>query len=222
MVFAENSVCCWVERIFGNGNAATASIGDKLKVGDQLAAINGVTSMGKSVPDICRMLANAADPSVIDLTLVRYTGAIFPASKEQQGYEVIDTKLRGRFSPVNFAKKISFSKSKSPTNLGDTDDDEHPQEQEVIKIKANKIIESKMLRTGSRQPRPCTPPSAAESAVVGKKVTSTGTPKASNAGNNNDAKASTKETKVAGTDTKKKKKKMFGFLRKGKKKKGSK
>ena len=45
VVFEDNNVCCWVTKIFEKGNAAVASIGDKLHLGDQLAAIARSTSI---------------------------------------------------------------------------------------------------------------------------------------------------------------------------------
>ena len=145
-MFAETDVCCWVQKIFETGNAAVASVGDKLQVGDQLAAINGVTAMHKNVADICKILAKASDQSLIELTFIRYIGPLRPASNEQQGYEVIDTKLSksGRFSPIEMAKKISFSRPKSPTNTK-SETNQKAKAEEVVKIRSKKSFD--MTRT---------------------------------------------------------------------------
>jgi len=152
-----------VERIFEAGNAAVASKGDKIQVGDQLAAINGASAINKNVGDICRVLAKAPKPDAIDLTFVRYIGPLRPASNEQLGYEVIDPDLRahevidpklsrtaGRFSPINIAKKLSLQKNpKSPhDNSGD-------ESQQAIKMSSNKIATpNRKARSVSRSPQP--------------------------------------------------------------------
>jgi len=118
VVFAETHVCCWVQKIFENGNASMASIGDKLQVGDQLAAINGITAMHKDVTGVCRILANTSNPALIEFTFVRYIGPLRPASHEQ-GYEVVDMKLSkgGRNSPINVKNKVSFSRPRPSINI---------------------------------------------------------------------------------------------------------
>jgi hypothetical protein len=199
VVFAENDVCCWVDRVFEGGNAATASIGDKLQRGDQLAALDGVTAMRKNVSEVCKMLANAADPNIIELTFVRYVGAIHPASKEQQGYEVIDTKLSkeatGRFSPINLARKISFSRPRTPQPTSE--------KQEVIKIKSNKVV-STMQSSKPPKPEPIAKQEPQEKVTV-------------------DITSKQESAVPRSADTKlKEKKKLFGFLRKGDKKQNSK
>ena len=173
-----------------------------MELGDQLAAIDGVTAMRKNVSEVCKMLANTTDPNIIELTLVRYVGAIHPASNEQQGYEVIDTKLRkesGRFSPINLAKKISFNRPRSPK----TTKSEFPKD-EVIKIKSGgKEKKEKRSRSASNSNRSPTKPT--ENVTVSKKES---------------ARARAREAPLASAATKpkKEKKKLFGFLRRGKKK----
>jgi len=95
IIFGENDVGCWVTRIFQSGNAAINSRGDKIELGDQLASINGNTSMNKSVAEVCRLLAGAPDPSAIELTFIRYIGPFRPKKKDdhQQGWEVIDSQV---------------------------------------------------------------------------------------------------------------------------------
>ena len=191
-----------MDRVFEGGNAATASIGDKLQRGDQLAALDGVTAMRKNVSEVCKMLANAADPNIIELTFVRYVGGIHPASKEQQGYEVIDTKLskeaNGRFSPINLARKISFTRPRTPQQKSEN-------KQEVIKIKSNKVVST---MENSKPPKP--PESSAKNQQPEEKVTVDITSKQES------AVPRSADTKPKG------KKKLFGFLRKGEKKQKSK
>ena len=188
VVFAETSICCWVQKIFETGNAAVASVGDKLQVGDQLAAINGVTAMHKNVADICKILAKASDQSLIELTFIRYIGPLRPASNEQQGYEVIDTKLNksgnksGRFSPIEMAKKISFSRPKSPTNT---------KSESNQKAKAEEVVIVKSKKSGTKGPEVNKPPLPVQQRVL-----------------------LTTESQYCQPITEtKKKKKIFGFLR---------
>eukprot|EP00557_Chaetoceros_sp_GSL56_P004484 CAMPEP_0176499662 /NCGR_PEP_ID=MMETSP0200_2-20121128/13059_1 /TAXON_ID=947934 /ORGANISM="Chaetoceros sp., Strain GSL56" /LENGTH=927 /DNA_ID=CAMNT_0017898121 /DNA_START=89 /DNA_END=2872 /DNA_ORIENTATION=- len=122
IIFSESYTCCWVKRIFETGNATVAFAGDKIEVGDQLAAVNELSVMFKNVAEVCRLLASASNPEAIQLTFVRYVGPLRVATNEQQGYEVIDTKLNksGKFSPSSLVRKISFSRPRSPNNTGDS------------------------------------------------------------------------------------------------------
>merc|ERR1712008_221720 len=92
IVFDENEECCWIGRIFEYGNAATNARGDKIKIGDQLASINGNSTYGKKVAEVCRVLAAAPNSKDIEFTFMRYIGPLRPILRqvEQQGYEIID------------------------------------------------------------------------------------------------------------------------------------
>lgn len=144
-----------MKRIFETGNASVAFVGDKIEVGDQLAAVNGLSVMNKNVADVCRVLASASDPEAIELTFVRYIGPLRVASNDQQGYEVIDTKLSksGKFSPSTLAKKISFSRPRSPKNIGNSGNSapssqENPQEkiQKPISTSSKGLSKSEATR----------------------------------------------------------------------------
>ena len=130
-----------MKRIFETGNAAVAFVGDKIEVGDQLAAVNGLSAMYKNVAEVCRLLASASNPESIELTFVRYVGPLRVASIDQQGYEVIDTKLSksSKFSPNTLAKKISFARPRSPktNSTNPISRKPEPNEEEVSKSADN-------------------------------------------------------------------------------------
>jgi len=134
---------------------------------------------------------------LIELTFIRYIGPLRPASNEQQGYEVIDTKLgkSGRFSPIEMAKKISFSRPRSPPATTE----------EVIKINSkkscdstrNKSCDSKARsKSRTKDPEAPKPPLSIQQQVLSPKEAQYCQP-------------------VTETETKKKKK-IFGFLRRKK------
>ena len=133
-----------MKRIFDSGHAATSFRGDKIQVGDQLASINGVSAANKNVAEVCKLLANSPNSDDIELSCVRYIGPLRPASNEQQGYEVIDPRVSaksGRFSPVNFAKTLSFQKNQRKPKIPKHAEAEPPRPStpvEVIRVKASK------------------------------------------------------------------------------------
>lgn len=52
-----------------------------VEVGDQLACINGASSLHMTVDDICDVIANSSDPSQVDLVFLRYVGPFRAANK---------------------------------------------------------------------------------------------------------------------------------------------
>lgn len=50
-----------------------------VEVGDQLASINGISSTRMKVDDICDVIANSKDPSVVELVFLRYIGTFRPS-----------------------------------------------------------------------------------------------------------------------------------------------
>eukprot|EP00542_Grammatophora_oceanica_P017742 CAMPEP_0194038896 /NCGR_PEP_ID=MMETSP0009_2-20130614/11105_1 /TAXON_ID=210454 /ORGANISM="Grammatophora oceanica, Strain CCMP 410" /LENGTH=884 /DNA_ID=CAMNT_0038681555 /DNA_START=112 /DNA_END=2766 /DNA_ORIENTATION=- len=89
ILFQENGGGCWVAKIFENGNADKVTASDGVNVGDQLAAINGVSCIEFKVDDICEMIAASDDKSEIELTFLRYDGPLRPLRVfHEEGYEI--------------------------------------------------------------------------------------------------------------------------------------
>lgn len=58
----------------------SASRSGGVEVGDQLAAINGTTSIDMKVDDICNLIAKSPNPKFVELVFLRYQGPIRAAS----------------------------------------------------------------------------------------------------------------------------------------------
>jgi len=86
ILFQENSGGCWVARVLEDGNAEKANV----KVGDQLGAIDGVSAIKMTVDDICKAVSQAANPSSIELTFLRYSGPLRSSELVtfDEGYEL--------------------------------------------------------------------------------------------------------------------------------------
>lgn len=93
VLFHENDGGCWITKVFPDGNAAKAG---GVEVGDQLAAINGVSAIQLRVDQICTLITEAPDPENIELTFLRYTGQLHPVATPdleevvQESFEVTD------------------------------------------------------------------------------------------------------------------------------------
>eukprot|EP00978_Attheya_sp_CCMP212_P041627 scaffold240977_cov47-Attheya_sp.AAC.1 len=83
LLFQENSGGCWVTRVFKNGNAANCKGGNGVDVGDQLAGVNGNSTIKMKVDEICTMISESPNPKEIELTFIRYVGTIRPAQNGQ-------------------------------------------------------------------------------------------------------------------------------------------
>ena len=70
-------------RVFKNGNAANCKGGNGVEVGDQLAGVNGNSTIKMKVDEICTMISESPNPKEIELTFIRYVGAIRPAQNGQ-------------------------------------------------------------------------------------------------------------------------------------------
>ena len=97
---------------------AKKSKGDKLEIGDHLASINGLNAMNLSITEVCKILANVANPNEIELTFLRYVGPYRPlAGEHQQGYEVIDPQINSestnREGVIDLVKKASTVNKKA-------------------------------------------------------------------------------------------------------------
>lgn len=93
VLFHENDGGCWITKVFPDGNAAKAG---GVEVGDQLAAINGMSAIQLRVDQICTLITEAPDPENIELTFLRYSGQLHPAVTPdleevvQESFEVTD------------------------------------------------------------------------------------------------------------------------------------
>ena len=85
LIFQENDHGCWVTQVLPSG---TASISGKVEVGDQLAAIDGVSAIRMEVQEIADIIK--AKQSAVELTFMRYVGPLHPTlgSVHEEGYEV--------------------------------------------------------------------------------------------------------------------------------------
>ena len=90
VIFQDNSAGCWVTRIFQDGNATRANRdGDRIEVGDQLAAVNGQSTINMTVDAVCEAISAAPEPDEIELTFLRYVGEL-QTLKNPAGYEITD------------------------------------------------------------------------------------------------------------------------------------
>jgi hypothetical protein len=85
LIFQENDGGCWVTKVLPEGTAMKSR---SVKVGDQLAAIDGVSAIRLTVDEIAKTIKGKK--SVIELTFLRYVGPLRPASGDilEEGYEV--------------------------------------------------------------------------------------------------------------------------------------
>jgi PDZ domain len=69
---------CFVTKVSPDGSAARSG---GVEVGDQLACINGASSLHMKVDDICDVIANSSDPTQVELVFLRYIGPFRAANK---------------------------------------------------------------------------------------------------------------------------------------------
>lgn len=74
VLFQENEAGCWVTRVFRSGNAAKNAQGDGIKVGDQLASVNGQSTFQMKIDEACAMISSSSYQGAVELTFVRYIG----------------------------------------------------------------------------------------------------------------------------------------------------
>jgi PDZ domain len=76
VIFQEDYSGCWVTTVMPDGNAGRSR---RVEPGDQLAAIDGRSSVGMKVDDICDAISEVASRSKqIELTFLRYVGPFQP------------------------------------------------------------------------------------------------------------------------------------------------
>lgn len=80
VIFQEDYSGCWITKIMPEGNADRSG---KVEAGDQLAAINGRSSIGMKVDDICAAISAASSESKeIEMTFLRYIGPFLPLESD--------------------------------------------------------------------------------------------------------------------------------------------
>jgi hypothetical protein len=102
VIFQENAKGCWVNQILPEGSAAASKGG--VRVGDQLAAVDGLSAIDMTVDEIAKLIR--VKKAVIELTFVRYVGPLRPLPILEEGYEVSATPPR---------KKLTWSPPTTPT-----------------------------------------------------------------------------------------------------------
>eukprot|EP00548_Thalassiothrix_antarctica_P015552 CAMPEP_0194168700 /NCGR_PEP_ID=MMETSP0154-20130528/3563_1 /TAXON_ID=1049557 /ORGANISM="Thalassiothrix antarctica, Strain L6-D1" /LENGTH=844 /DNA_ID=CAMNT_0038879887 /DNA_START=657 /DNA_END=3191 /DNA_ORIENTATION=+ len=120
LLFHENGGGCWVAKIFPGSNATRSLSSDEIIVGDQLAAIDGHSAIRMKVDDICCLIAEAENIQSIELTLLRYTGPLYPKlsilDEQQEMLHENDDQDESRTdldSYHNRETKVSISSQKS-------------------------------------------------------------------------------------------------------------
>jgi predicted metalloprotease with PDZ domain len=82
VVFLENDGGCFVTQVSPVGSAARSG---GVEVGDQLAAINGTSSIRMDVDGICTAISNAPDKKCVEMMFVRYQGPLRPTAATSLG-----------------------------------------------------------------------------------------------------------------------------------------
>ena len=85
LIFQENDVGCWVTKVLPNGSA---SINGRVLVGDQLAAIDGISAICMTVNEIAAIIKDKK--TTVELTFMRYSGPLHPTigTVREEGFEV--------------------------------------------------------------------------------------------------------------------------------------
>lgn len=140
LIFQENEVGCWITKVLPGGNAEKCAT---IQVGDQLAAIDGVSAINLKVHEMAQIVKSKGvtlAESTVELTFLRYIGPLRPAmgSLAEEGYEVnAAEKTLQRVNNPSSSPQASPSRSqkqpksplKSPrraNNRRDEDDDKRP------------------------------------------------------------------------------------------------
>lgn len=91
MIFLENDGGCFVTKVAPDGSAARSG---GVEIGDQLACVNGVVSLGMRVGDICKIIPRSSHQKIVELGLLRYVGRLRPVNKKStwDNYDVLEAK----------------------------------------------------------------------------------------------------------------------------------
>lgn len=84
----ENAGGCFVTKIAADGSAARSG---GVKVGDQLAAINGQKCLRMRVEDIYKIILTISEPIAVQLAFIRYIGPFRPETRfDEEDNSVVD------------------------------------------------------------------------------------------------------------------------------------
>lgn len=119
VIFQENAKGCWVNQILPQGSAAASKGG--VRVGDQLAAVDGLSAIDMTVDEIAKLIR--VKKAEIELTFVRYVGPLRPLPIQEEGYEVSATPPR---------KKLTWSPPTTPTNQATSPSANQPVKNEKV------------------------------------------------------------------------------------------
>jgi len=116
LLFQEHEIGVWVSRVVPNGNGYKKGV----QHGDQLAAINGNSSVHTTIDEVASSISSTPDSVGVELTFLRYIGPLrpVPGSIIQEGFEVMDTSVSDKKKAAQAKSKRSlFSKKKSSSNI---------------------------------------------------------------------------------------------------------
>jgi len=123
LLFQEHEIGVWVSRVVPDGNGAKQGV----QHGDQLAAINGNSSVHTTIDEVASTISCTTDGEGVELTFLRYVGPLrpIPGSIIQEGFEVTDTRTTLPKKTIDDTDKKSkrrlFSKMKSSSKVNNSD-----------------------------------------------------------------------------------------------------
>jgi hypothetical protein len=109
LIFQENEKGCWVTKVLSGGSAHAAG---NVHVGDQLAAIDGVSAINMTVDEIASMIRQKNRST--ELTFIRYVGPLKPEPGsviQEEGYEIHATQQKG------LKKRLSMTRRQDPPSI---------------------------------------------------------------------------------------------------------
>lgn len=102
LLFREHEIGVWVSKVIPGGNGAKNDV----QQGDQLAAINGESSVHTSIDEVATKISSTPSNTGVELTFLRYIGPLRPIHGAiiQEGFEVTDNSLNAK--PKKRSNKI--------------------------------------------------------------------------------------------------------------------
>jgi hypothetical protein len=154
VLFQENSGGCWVTRILPSGNAAKVG---RVELGDQLAAVNGVSAIKAKVDEVCTLVSEASDPSSVELTFLRYVGPLrsLPVESEDEDEfpaAIDELKQRDHRQTENVFSCVIGGMRDETTAQTEPDERSRPEEkprQELSELQPSRMVPP--VKTNSKQ-----------------------------------------------------------------------
>jgi hypothetical protein len=116
VIFHENKHGCWITKILSGGSAAESG---QVRVGDQLAAVDGISAISMKVDDIASVIKKKT--GLVELTFLRFIGELHPLA--EQAYEV------GSSNPPKTTVRLPAVGSQRPQSAGALKHDSNPRMQ---------------------------------------------------------------------------------------------